>query len=151
MSTRIYSYLPKNVNPNIFVFTKKFQTKYTRIRQHFWTKIYSYFYSAWKLYSSHTVMSSYDSITLLLALARKAESANLAEEDEQQKGRTLDGEDGGSYSHPNEDYIDHLEGRWTGRGRASLRHRKVCKYLSSGEVYLRGYTCEYLQPREVEI
>ena len=56
-------------------------------------------------------MSSYDSITLLLALARKAESANLAEEDEQQKGRTLDGEDGGSYSHPNEDYIDHLEGR----------------------------------------
>ena len=104
----------------------------------------------------------YDSITPLLATARKAERANLVEEVEQQNGKDRKRckwwnhgycreKNSCSYSHPTGDCADHLQGRCTRRCCTTLRHRKVCKYFSSEAGCLRGDTCEYLHPQEVEI
>jgi hypothetical protein len=103
----------------------------------------------------------HDSITTLLAQARKAERADIVEEIDQQKEKDrrrckwwnrgyCREKDSCSYSHPTGDCAEHLQGRCTRRGCTSLRHRKVCKFLSSEAGCLRGETCEYLHPQEVE-
>ena len=96
-----------------------------------------------------------DAVAPLLAKARKAERANIAEELKENKvkeprrckwwNRGYCREQGGrSFSHPTEDCQDHLQGGCHTKGCRNLRHRKKCKYFESSQGCYRGERCEYL-------
>ena len=98
-----------------------------------------------------------DSITFLLAKARKAERAMLVEEVEKEKVEDIKEKrrckwfnrgyckekERCSFVHPRQDCQEHLQGRCTIRG-CTLRHRRVCKFNATKEGCIRGKMCEYI-------
>ena len=91
-----------------------------------------------------------DSITFLLAKARKAEGSVVEEEENEnveeikEKRRCKWYNRGyckekkrSSFIHPRQDRQDHLQG-------CTLRHRRVCKFHEKEDGCIRGEMCEYL-------
>ena len=93
-----------------------------------------------------------DSITFLLAKARKAERAMLVEEVEKEKVEDIKEKrrckwfnrgyckekERCSFVHPRQDCQEHLQGRCT------IRHWRVCKFNTTEEGYNRDKMCEYI-------
>ena len=98
-----------------------------------------------------------DSITILLAKARKAEGASVVEEEKNENVEEIKEKrrckwynrgycrekERCSFVHPKLDCKDHLQGRCSIRG-CTLRHRRVCKFHEKEDGCIRGEMCEYL-------
>ena len=98
--------------------------------------------SMWVLNQMKNQGVNLDMITDLLAKAKQAERANNVEEvivdkvkEHRRCKRWNSGycreKEGCAYNHPPEDCKDHLKRRCTTRRCTSLRHRNMCKFISS--------------------